>query len=66
MKNGIVQDGFERLKRGQKKLTMEAIEKKYAKEIAAAQPHQKQQIYRRMVDEFMKQKNHEPSASALW
>lgn len=66
MKNGIVKDGFWHLKRGQKELTMEAIEKKYAREIAAAQPHQKQQIYQRIVDEFLQQKNHKPSASALW
>jgi len=42
MKNRIATGGFGRLKRDQKGLTMEAIEKKYAREIAAAQPHQKQ------------------------
>jgi hypothetical protein len=66
MKSGIATGGLGQLKRGQKELTMEAIEKKFAREIAATQPHQKPQIYRRMVDEFLKQKNHKPSASALW
>lgn len=65
MKNGIVEDGWERLWRGQKELSLKAIEKKYAKELAAANPAQRAQIFQRMRDEFDRQKNHQPSAATL-
>ena len=66
MKNGIATGGMGRLLRGQKKLTIESLEKKYTKEIAAAGPRQKQQIHERMTAEWLKQKNHKPSAATLW
>ncbi len=73
MKNGIVEDGQDRLKRGQKEMTSEfiarkreAIEKKYKQLIAAAKPHEKEQIYERLAGELSRLYNYEPSASALW
>lgn len=66
MKNGIAENGLWQLKEGQKKLSLEAIEKKYAKELAAAEPHQKHEIHARMAEEWLRQKNHKPSAAALW
>jgi hypothetical protein len=66
MKNGIAEGGFERLLKGQKELKLESIEKKYAKELTVAEPHQKAEVYQRILDEFHRQKNHEPSAGALW
>lgn len=66
MKNGIATGGWRRLKRGQKELSMESLEKKYAKELAAAGPQQKHEIHARMAEELLKQKNHKPSAGALW
>ena len=66
MKNAIAENGFERLLKAQKELTLESIEKKYAKQLAAAEPHQKAEIYQRMMDEFYRQKNHKPSSGALW
>jgi hypothetical protein len=66
MKDGIAEGGLGRLQHGQKELSMESIEKKYAKELAAAEPHEKEKIYQRMAEEFSRQKNHKPSLSALW
>jgi hypothetical protein len=66
MKNGIVRGGLGRLKQGQKELTLESFEKKYAKELAAASPDQKGEIYQRILDEYNRQKNHKPSAASLW
>ena len=66
MKNRIAEGGLERLRMGQKRLTIEDIEKKRAKELAAAAPHQKAEIYQRMMDEYYRQKNHKPSAATLW
>jgi hypothetical protein len=66
MKNGIATGGLGRLQWGQKELSKESIEKKYAKEIAAAEPHQKEKIYQRMAEELSRQKNHKPSAYTLW
>jgi hypothetical protein len=66
MENGIANDGFERLLKGQKELTLESLAKKYAKELAAAGPHQKREIYQRILDEYERQKNHQPSAATLW
>jgi len=40
--------------------------KKFARELATAEPHQKQQIRARMAAEFLPQQNHTPSAYALW
>jgi hypothetical protein len=66
MKNGIAEGALERLWRGQKELTLESLEKKYAKELATAEPHQKEQIYQRLQDELLRQKNHKPSPHTLW
>jgi hypothetical protein len=66
MKNRIVDGGYGRLRKGQKKLTLAFFEKKYAKELAAAGPLQKGEIYQRILDEYDRQKNHKPSAGALW
>lgn len=66
MENGIVEDGFERLQCGQKELTLESLEKKYAKELAAAEPHEKELIYQHMQNELLRQKNHKPSPYTLW
>jgi hypothetical protein len=66
MKNGIAEGGLERLQCGQKGLSMESIEKKYAKELAAAESREKEKIYQRMAEEFSRQKNYKPSLFALW
>jgi hypothetical protein len=66
MENSIISGGFGRLRKGQKKLTLKSLEKKYAKELAEAPPHQKGEIYQRILDEYNRQKNHKPSAGALW
>jgi len=66
MKNGIANHGIRRLLKGQKELTLQFFEKKYAKELAAAQPQQKAEIYQRILDEYDRQKNHKPSAGTLW
>ena len=66
MKDGIAEGGLGRLQHGQKELSMESIEKKYAKEIAAAEPHEKERIYQRMAEELARQRNHKPSAATLW
>ncbi|HTR43831.1 MAG TPA: hypothetical protein VMH87_19645 [Pseudomonadales bacterium] len=66
MGNGIANGGFRRLQKGQKRLTLESFEKKYAKELAAAAPHQKGEVYQRIWDEYNRQKNHKPSAASLW
>ena len=66
MKNHFVEGGMVSLQLGQKKLSMESLEKKYAKEIAAAKPHEKERIYQRMAEELARQKNHKPSVHTLW
>ena len=66
MNKSIVRGGLGRLKQGQNKLTRESLEKKYAKELAAARPDQRGEIYQRIMDEYDRQKNHKPSASSLW
>jgi hypothetical protein len=66
MKNGIADHGLKRLQKGQKELTLESIQKKYAKELAEAQPQKKAEIYQRILDEYDRQKNHKPSAGTLW
>lgn len=66
MKNGIATGGLRRLEQGQKRLSLKLLEKKYAKEIATAEPHQKGLIYQRMLEELQRQKNHKPSPCTLW
>jgi hypothetical protein len=66
MKNKFVADGFRRFLRGKKAVTPESIEKKYAKELAAAKPAQKTQIREQMARDFLRQQNHKPSPGTLW
>ena len=68
MKNKIVADGYSRFQRAKKAASVEAIEKKYAPLLAAADPAQQHQIRKQMVEEYLARKNldHEPSAGALW
>jgi len=55
-----------RFLKAQKDLTIESIKKKYAKELASAEPHQKADIRQRITKEFSRLKNHKPSAGSLW
>jgi hypothetical protein len=66
MKNKFVADGFQRFLRGKKTVTSESIEKKFAKELAAASPAQKAQIREQMARDFLRQQNHKPSPGTLW
>jgi hypothetical protein len=66
MKNKFVDHGFHWLRRGQKALSMEAIEKKYADKLAGADASTQLKIREQMVEEFQRQKNHKPSAGTLW
>jgi hypothetical protein len=66
MKNKFVADGFRRFLRGKKAVTSESIEKKYAKELAAASPARKAQIREQMDRDFLQQQNHKPSPGTLW
>lgn len=69
MKNQIVAWGADKLRRGQRALSSQSIEEKFAKELAAATPDEKQKIYKRMADEAMRRRkmlDHRPSAKALW
>lgn len=66
MTNGIVANGRWNLQAGRSKLSMTDLEKKYAKELANAAPEQKQKIHVRMAEDFLRQKNHQPSAGTLW
>jgi hypothetical protein len=52
--------------RGRQAVTYESIEKKYAKEIAAANPVQKAQIQEQMRHDLLRQQNHKPSPGTLW
>jgi hypothetical protein len=66
MKNEFVADGYRRFIRGKKAATSESIEKKFAKELAAASPAQKTQIREQMSQDFLRQQNHKPSPGTLW
>jgi hypothetical protein len=69
MKNKFVADGYRRFMRARKDASSESIEKKYAAELAKADPHQKLQIRERMVEEYLRRgkiKGHKPSAATLW
>ena len=72
MKSDFVADGDLRLEKAQKKMTpeamankREAIENKYKQLIAAAKPHEKEELCERMLRE-LSNINHEPSAYTLW
>jgi hypothetical protein len=66
MKNDFIANGECQLFRGQEKLSMEAIEKKYAAELAVADPSEKLKIREQIAREFLRQKNHKPSPGTLW
>jgi len=69
LRNHIAADGEWRLWLGQKAMTSESIEKKYAKQLAKASPAEKKEIYQRMSDEIEKRRkmaDHQPSAKTLW
>jgi hypothetical protein len=66
MKNEFVANGELQLLHGQDKLSMKAMEKKYAKQLAAANPAQKAKIHEQMAQKFLRQKYHKPSFGTLW
>ena len=69
MKNKFVADGYRRFMRGKKAVLSESIEKKYAAELANADPGQRLKIHERMVEEYLrreKNQGHKPSAATLW
>ena len=69
MKNKFVADGFHRFMRGKKAALSESVEKKYATELAKADPQQKRQIRERIVEEYLRRgkiEGHKPSPGTLW
>jgi hypothetical protein len=66
MKNKFVADGLQRFLSGRKAVTSESIEKKYAIEIAAANPAQITQIQEQMRRDLLRQQNNKPSPATLW
>ena len=69
MKNKFVADGFHRFRQGKKTALSESVEKKYAAELANADPQQKHQIRERMVEEYLRRgkiEDHKPSPGTLW
>jgi len=66
MKNQIVADGYLRFLRGQKALSSESLETKYAKQLAAAGPDEKSQLRQQMAEELLRKKSHKPSPQTLW
>ena len=69
MKNKFVADGYRRFMRAQKTASAESMEKKYAAELTRADPLQKLQIRKRMVQEYLRRgkiEGHKPSAATLW
>jgi hypothetical protein len=68
MKNKFVADGLRRFLHCKKSATPDAIEKKYAEELANASPDEKSQIRERMVEEYRRlSKNigHQPSPGTV-
>jgi len=69
MKNNIVADGWRRFRRAQRAVSLEDIEKKYARQLAEADPVRKQQIHKQMVEEYLQRRkieDHNPSPATLW
>jgi hypothetical protein len=69
MKNKFVADGPFRFLRGKKAALSESIEKKYAAELADADPQQRLQIRERMAEEYLQRQkieDHKPSPGTLW
>jgi hypothetical protein len=66
MKNQIVADGYQRFLRGQKALSSESLEAKYAKQLAVASPAEKTQLRQQMAEELLRKKSYKPSPQTLW
>jgi len=69
MKNEFVADGCHRFMRGKRGAWSESIEKKYAAELANADPQQRLQIRKRVVEECLRREKiegHKPSPGTLW
>jgi hypothetical protein len=69
MKNKFVVDGYRRFMRGKKAALSESVEKKYAAELANADPQQRLQVRKRMVEEYLRRgkiEGHQPSPGTLW
>jgi hypothetical protein len=69
MKNKFVADGYRRFLQAKKTVSLEDIEKKYARQLAEADPIQKHQIRKQMAEEYLQRKkieDHKPSAATLW
>jgi hypothetical protein len=69
MKNKFVADGPFRFLRGKKAALSESIEKKYAAELADADPQPRLQIRERMAEENLQRQKiegHKPSPGTLW
>lgn len=70
MKNKFVADGFRRFMRARRQVaSSEAIEAKFAAELACARPDEKAGIRERMAQELLRREktaNHRPSAGTLW
>jgi hypothetical protein len=66
VKNQIVADGPLRFARGQKALSAETLEAKYAKQLAAASPAEKTQLRQQMAEELLRKKSYMPSPQTLW
>jgi hypothetical protein len=69
MKNKFVADGPLRFLRAKKRALAEDIEKKYARQLAEADPIQKHQIRKQMAEEYLRQQKiegHKPSPGTLW
>ena len=69
MKNKFVVGGSQRLWLGKKALASESVEKKYAVDLAKADPDEKEKIRERMAKENQwrtKVLDHKPSAATLW
>jgi hypothetical protein len=66
MKNKFFEGGGVQLRRGQKELSIESVQKKYAAELATATGDQKRRLQEKIAAEFLRQKNHKPSPQTLW
>jgi hypothetical protein len=69
MKNRFVADGYHRFLSAPKGVSSEDIEKKYAKQLAEANPIQQHQIRKQMTEEYLQRRKiegHKPSAATLW
>lgn len=66
MKSSFVENGRWCLLRGQKKMSVESIQKKNTDELATATDPQKHQIRGKIAEGFLRRQNHKPSPQTLW